>query len=242
MAVIKSANTPSQARPFSMADIENHARGMLLRARKQAEELLAAAQGDAEAMWQRAKAEGFAEGKQEGVLKGREEGLKLGKDQAYKEQSAQLTGLVGTLTTLTTELNHHRLALESHGVEDVIHLAIAIAERVTKQRGVLDPAVAVANVTEALKLVSHASDVRIAVHPSQKLALEQALPVLRMHWPQLQHVQLLEDEALAPGGCRLYTMQGQVDGDLDEQLRRIVADLLPSNDQSQSEQSPAEGM
>src|SRR5688500_17906058 len=105
MAVIKSANTPSQARPFSMADIENHARGVPMPARKPAGELLAACPAEAEAMRQRAKAEGFAEGKQEGVLKGRAEGLKLGKDQAYKEPSAQVTGLIGTLTTLTNELN-----------------------------------------------------------------------------------------------------------------------------------------
>jgi len=34
---------------------------------------------------------------------------------------------------------------------------------------------------------------------------------------------------LAPGGCRIYTAQGEVDGDLDGQINRVVADLIPAS-------------
>ena len=230
MAVIKANSAPSQARPFSMADIEAHARGMLLKARQQAEQLLAAAQTEADLLREQARMEGAAQGRTEGLAKGKEEGLKAGKDQAYKEQTAQLQQLVTTLTKTSTDLNNARRALAAEGVEDVVNLAISISDRVTKQRGLLDPSVAISNVAEALKLVSHASDIKIAIHPTQLAALTQALPVLRMQWPQLQHVQLVEDAMLSPGGCRIFTTQGHVDGDLDEQIRRIVADLLPSTD------------
>jgi flagellar biosynthesis/type III secretory pathway protein FliH len=65
------------------------------------------------------------------------------------------------------------------------------------------------------------------VHPKQRQTLESVLPELQLRWPNLKHVEIVEDAALAPGGCRVYTKQGCVDADLDAQLERIVGDLLP---------------
>src|SRR5688500_15379096 len=81
---------------------------------------------------------------------------------------------------------------------------------------------------EAMKLVGRAADVRVALHPTQKQVLTDALPRLQMKWPALQHVELVEDPLLAPGGCRIYSNGGEVDADLDAQLDRVVADLLPA--------------
>jgi flagellar assembly protein FliH len=111
----------------------------------------------------------------------------------------------------------------------VVKLAIAIARRVTKRQGQADPQVLMANLVEAMKLVVHAADVRIAVHPSQQQTLADELPRLRLAWPRLQHVDLVEDASLSPGGCRILTHQAQVDADLDVQLDRVVADLFPAD-------------
>ncbi|MGE5609138.1 MAG: FliH/SctL family protein [Bacillota bacterium] len=227
MGLIKAGNVTAKATVFSMKDIEDHAKALLLRARQQAEQLLAAAQVEAEGLKQQAQADGFAEGRQEGLTKGREEGLKIGREAALQEQREQLANLITALTGSVTQIDVSRRELEAAALKDVIRLAIAIAERVTKRQGVLDPQVAIANVTDALRLVTHASDVRIALNPSQVTTLQEVLPRLKSQWPALTHVELMEDESLAPGGCRVFTAHGVVDGDLDEQLKRIVAELLP---------------
>jgi len=36
-----------------------------------------------------------------------------------------------------------------------------------------------------------------------------------------------DDPTLAPGGCRIFTKSGVVDGDLNVQIDRVVGDLLP---------------
>jgi hypothetical protein len=105
--------------------------------------------------------------------------------------------------------------------------AVAIAERVTKRQGELDPAVAVANTAAALRLVVGAADVRIAIHPSNYSTIEEALPKLRMTLPTLQHVELQPDPNIIPGGCRIFTAGGEIDADLDIQLQRITAALVP---------------
>jgi flagellar assembly protein FliH len=176
MPLIKSNHAPLDARPFSMKDIEAQAAAMLSHARQQADRLLAAAQTEAERLKVAARAEGFESGKAEGLAAGREAGAKAGRDQALTEHKAQLTSLVQALTNAAAELDRSRHELETAGLRDVLDLSIAIAERVTKKQGALDPSVAVANVAEAMKLVTHASDVRIAVHPGQKAVLADALP------------------------------------------------------------------
>ena len=232
MAVIKSINAPSTLSPFSMKDVETAARMVLLRARRQADQLLGEAQRAAEELKVQAQVLGLAEGREkgqaEGLAQGRAEGTKAGHELALNEHRVKLAQLVSSLTAGFLALEESRRELDATAFKDVILLAIRIAERVTKRQGLLDPSVAVANVTEALKIVLHAADVRISIHPSQKLTLEAVLPELKLQWPSLSHIELIEDDKLAPGGCRVFTKQGLVDCDLDEQLNRIAADLLPS--------------
>jgi flagellar assembly protein FliH len=107
----------------------------------------------------------------------------------------------------------------------VVTLAVKIAERVTKRAGELEPAVLLGNVAEALKLVVGMHNLRIAIHPTQKAVLADALPRLTHQFPTLHHVELIEDAAVSPGGCRLLTRQGCVDATLEEQLSRIAAEV-----------------
>jgi flagellar assembly protein FliH len=227
MGLIKADIAPLKVQPFSLADIENQAAQILDRAQKHADRLEAAAQEHAKKIMKDAHAAGLRGGWKEGFKKGQEEGTIAGKDQALAENKAEFTTTIAALKAAAEQMNRSRIELESAALKDVLELAVAIAERVTKRQGILDPAVAVNNVEEALKLVSHSSDVRIAIHPKNKTTLKEVLPRLKTQWPALEHVELVEDAMLAPGGCRIYTTQGEVDGDLDGQINRVVADLVP---------------
>ena len=228
MGLIKSANVPAAAATFSMRDIENHAKAILLRARQQAEALLAEAQREAESLKAQAHAQGLTDGRRDGLAQGKQEGAKAGAAQALAEHKAQLTAAVNALVAASTQFNASRRDLEADGLKEVVALATAVARRVTKRQGLLDPEVLAGNLKEAMKLVAHAADVRIALHPSQRKVLEDTLPALRLTWPDLKHVELTDDPSIAPGGCRIFTARGQVDAELDGQLDRVVADLLPS--------------
>ena len=227
MGLIKADNAPLKTQPFSLADIESQAKEILEQARRKADRLEAAANEQAKNILKEAHSAGLRGGWTEGWKKGHEEGVKAGKEQALDENKTELAATITSLKSAAQEMNRSRVELESAALKDVLSLAVSIAERVTKRQGIIDPAVAVNNVVEALKLVSHSSDVRIALHPKNKTTLKEVLPRLKTQWPALQHVELVDDAMLAPGGCRIYTTQGEVDGDLDGQINRIVADLMP---------------
>jgi flagellar assembly protein FliH len=227
MGLIRSASVPSAAVPFSMRDIEEQARAVLLRAQQQADQLLAEAQTQATRIRAEAQAQGQAEGRSQGLARGREEGRKAGHEQALAEARGQLGSLVSSLSQAAVALDESRHKLQTEAIQDVVALAVAIARRVTKGQASFDTNVLAENVVEAMKLVVHAADVRIAVNPAQKQALSDVLPRLQMQWPALEHVEIVEDAALSPGGCRIITRGGQVDADIDGQLDRIVENLLP---------------
>jgi flagellar assembly protein FliH len=228
MAVIKSSNVPTTTSPFSLRDVENHAKAMLVRAREQAEALLAAAQQEGDVIRGQAYDEGLAEGRRDGRKQGELEGTKAGAQQALSEHQEQLATLVAALSSAAVEFDASRRELETAGLSEVVALSAAVARRVTKRQGAIDPDVLAENLKQAMKLVCHAADVRVAIHPKQKQVLEDTLPRLRMAWPQLKHLEIVADTSIAPGGCRIFTARGQVDGDLDAQLDRVINELLPA--------------
>ena len=68
--------------------------------------------------------------------------------------------------------------------------------------------------------------------------LTEALPKLQLRWPELKHIELVEDETLSPGGCRIFTRHGQIDADLDGQLQRIAAELVPAPPEAAASEAP----
>ena len=42
-----------------------------------------------------------------------------------------------------------------------------------------------------------------------------------------QHAEIVGDESILPGGCRVFTSHGHVDADLKTQLDRVTVKLLP---------------
>ena len=227
MGLIKSSDAPLSLVPFSMADIERQAKLILLRARQQADQLLAAAQTEADSLKRDATATGRTEGRRQGLTHGLEEGKKAGHQQALNEFRTQFQQALQSLTAAMLQIEEHRADLAASALVEVVQLALAVARRVTKCQGIIDPAVLTANLQEAMKLVVAKIGVRIAIHPSQRKTLDAALPQLQLQWPSLAHVQMIEDEALSPGGCKVLSEHGEVDAALETQLDRIATELLP---------------
>lgn len=210
-----------------MADIAKQAAQILARAQSRADAMLVEAQTVAEELRAKAHSEGLIAGQREGIAYGLKEGRETGRAQSLEEQRHDLTALLGTLTSVCTELDDRRRELEAGVLREVTNLALKIAARITKRQGEVDPAVLEHNLAASLKLVIGMHRLRIVIHPAQMATLTDTLPRLKLQFPTLDHVEILEDPIVAPGGCRILTRQGQIDATLDEQLTRIAADLFP---------------
>ena len=223
MPLIKAAIATTTVR-LSLRDIEAEARDHLASAREESERILAAARERAGEIGASAMEEGYRQGYERGSADARREGI---------EQVAEQTGLaIEALARAAASMEASRAELESAALGDVVKLAIAIARRVTKRQGRVDPSVLSENLREAVKQLIRRDDIRVAIHPTQRTALEEMLAQLRIEWPQIERVEIVEDDSVSPGGCRVSGGQGEIDAALETQLDRIAADLIPDGDSS----------
>ena len=225
MALLKQP--PTQATAFSFADVEREAAGTLDRARGEADALLAAARHEADELRRRSSERGYAEGHAKGVEAGRADGEAAGQAEAFLKHEAELTQLVTTLGGLIDEFEEHRHALKDNVAADVTRLALAVAEKVTKRHGQIDPQVLVKNIAATARLVADGHDLRVMVNPEQESLLTDLLPRLAADWPTLASAQVVADGTIDPGGCRLTNAAGSIDADLATQLDHLAAELLP---------------
>lgn len=101
---------------------------------------------------------------------------------------------------------------------ELIQLAVTSAERIVHEELKLDPARIHAIVTEALQRVRQANQLRVFVHPADKLVLDdlQSNGML-----QLQDVCLVEDAELSRGGCVVSSEWGEIDARLETRLELL---------------------
>lgn len=207
---------------------------MLFRAQAQADQLLAEARAEADKLRATAmrdgKQLGLVEGLKLGKQQGLAQGLTQGKQQAFAEQKAQLTHLASTLTKAIAELDGTVQRIEEAARNELLDLSLAVAQRVCKTLGSLDPKVLEENVREAIRVVVAKHSIRVAIHPSQRDLLDELLPLLKLSWPQLQQVEVSADESVSPGGCIVRSPNGSVDASLDGQLDRITEQLAPKRE------------
>jgi flagellar assembly protein FliH len=223
MGLIKSSKTPDTVVRFSLPDIEEQARARLARAQEEADRILADAATRAAGIESAAREEGQAAGWQQG----RSDGHDSGACEALDQHAARLREVIATFNAAAAALEQFRAEVEAAATRDAVELALAIAARITRRQGVIDPDVLLENVRAALDVVGRAGVTRVAVHPSQRTILAEILPQLHLDSPSLRHAELVDDDAILPGGCRVFTSHGHVDADLQTQLDRVTAKLLP---------------
>ncbi len=230
MPVLKSSSPSTDTRAFvafSLMDIEREAASLLEGAKRRAAAIVQHAREEAEVARKKGYETGYEEGKRNGHADGHVEGQAIGKREAFAEHTVKLNDLAEVLQTTLRTFNTEREQLAARAGSEVPQLAVAVAARVVKRAGAFDPQVCIANSTAALRLVMRAHDVKLHVHPDDFSLIKATLPELKRRWPALTHIELTEDATLMRGGCRVTTEGGLIDADLQMQLDRIAADLIP---------------
>lgn len=110
-----------------------------------------------------------------------------------------------------------------------LELAIAIAEHIVRATVAHDSTVAVRLTRETLELVSGTQSATVFVNPQD---LEEHYSTLQMALNQTRlgdRLQLVADDNMSRGGCRLETEFGCIDQSIETQLARIAEELLHDN-------------
>jgi flagellar assembly protein FliH len=112
--------------------------------------------------------------------------------------------------------------------QQVIQLAIAMAERLVRGELSRRPEIPQQWIREALELASSGQSITLRLHPADHEALGQLKEVLVSEFSNLAAADIVPDVRIAQGGCRVDTEFGYIDQQLATQLKRIEEELTGS--------------
>ncbi len=163
--------------------------------------------GGLERLQKQAYEEGYARGREEGRAAGREE---------VAARAARLDALLGTLARPFEEL-------DEQVEQELVRLALAIAQQLVRREVKADPGQIVAIVRDALAaLPVSARGVRLHLHPEDAQLVREVLSLGDAQRPW----QIVEDPVLARGGCRVVSESSHIDASLEARLAALAAAVL----------------
>lgn len=211
--------------PVEMVDLIMEAKGVLARAREDARGVMERARAEAEELRRSAREEGYAQGHEEGLREGRAAGHEEAMNIARAEFERKQRNLTASCRNLIEDINNHRASWQAAARHDLVDLAMAIGTRVAHAVGERERGVVLANLEKAVELAGRRSQITLVIHPEDAETARTFVPSLLGSKPERPYVDVREDEAVSPGGCRLEWETGAVDATLETQLNRIGAEL-----------------
>ncbi len=180
----------------------------VLAATEQARRVLEAAQAQAEALRAQAQTdyeEALRRGYQEGYEKGMAEWLR-----AVEQVHAGFTRVI------------------EQAKPQIVRLALRVAEKILRQKLDLTPEAVVPMIDEALRSLRAQQNMRVIlrVHPDDRPILESHRQRWMERLPWLGSLDIVVDEDLPRGGCRIETDFGTVDASVETQIRVVERHLL----------------
>jgi flagellar assembly protein FliH len=221
MATIIRKDSPSEtasgrathAVSFSFADMRGQANDYLGTVRAEAAKIVQQAHHQAEQIRRQAEVAGrkAAEAAAERVLDD-----KVGK---------RMQTLLPALEQLVREINDAKGELLAHWEQSAVQVSSAIAARIIRRELAQEPRISLDLIADSLRMATGMAEITLHVHPTDYENLGTQINRLASTLAQLTPSEMIPDAEISPGGCRIDTKFGQIDQQIESQLRRIEEEL-----------------
>ncbi|MEW5945106.1 MAG: FliH/SctL family protein [bacterium] len=192
------------------------------RAAREAETLKQNAAQEAEAAKKEAYSAGYASGEETGYKEGYQTGYRKGKESALEEAVNRLN----MMGRVIEDLKAYRSEILSGAQNDIIRMAISVAERVLHKEIMTDPKAVVSVVKNALSKVSFKKRFVVQVNPLDLDVLEKESAEIAGALDSCESLKFRANPNVEPGGCIVQTESGDVDAQVDRQFQTIKDQVL----------------
>ena len=228
-SVIKAGQAGPILRQLSTVDLADHlakADAVVEQAKRQASQIVAKAKRDAELALEEARKRGY----EAGYAQGNEQGIASGHEAAYKESIERFNKKHGDIVAVMQHSVEKFEAMKEEiriaAERDVLEFAVQIASRLTFAIGRLHRESVVENLSRSLRLVGSKTDLTVRVHPEDAESVRTFAQSVLQQMDAARTVNVVEDESLSPGGCKVLSERTDVDATLTAQVSEMVALLL----------------
>jgi len=215
----KSGVTPER---FEMGEIEGNREAIVAPAHEEAERVLRKAREDAETIRDQAYQQGWEAGCRE--ANERLEGeIRERLAEKYGEQVSQL---VQSLKQVIGTLDSGREPLLKATRNDLLKLAVRIAQVIVKKEVQVPGEVAKLNLEECIRRSARHTELVALVSEQDLETLKAVVPEMEEIAGPESSVKLEADADIMPGGCLVRSQSGEVDATVETQLREVETVLL----------------
>ncbi len=214
--VIKSTLGARHALPiaFNFEDVAQHANQYVDEVQAKAATIIADAEVQAAAVTRRAEENG------------RQAAMRAVEQVLDQKVGQRMETLLPALQRVITELTDAKQAWLRHWEQSAVRLATKIAERVIRREIKQTPQISVDLVREALEMAGGTPHLKIALHPADFETLGGQVERLTQEIARTAQAEIVADETVTSGGCRLESQHGVIDQQIETQLKRIAAELI----------------
>lgn len=205
--------TSQVAAAFHPDELGQTAQQYMDEVRAAAAEVLANAQQQADALRHQAYHEGRAAGLADAAA------------EIDRRVADELAREVPLARQAVTAIDRARAEWIAHWESAALRVATAIASRVLRREVEREPRLALPLVREALELAAGCDHLQLRMHPADLAVLRPHLEPLVDELARLGECQIVADEQIERGGCRLEMPQGSIDQQFTAQLARIEQEL-----------------
>lgn len=168
-----------------------------------------------EQIQQQARQEGY----QEGLGQGREQGYSEGRELAQQEAQR--------LHKLLVQVNESLQGLDREMAQQLLALSLGIAKQMLRQALAVRPELLLPVVQEAINSLPQTNQhPQLILHPQDAALVRSCLEAELAHG----HWRVVEDSQIAPGGCRLETLQSELDATMENRWQRVLESLGQNGD------------
>jgi flagellar biosynthesis/type III secretory pathway protein FliH len=169
---------------------------------------------------------GLAKGLAEGKAKGESEGFEAARTQAAKSAEKLISMWNEALGAFEAE----RAKLLVAAREDVLKIAIMLAQRVVGRIVEVDPQVASRQLEQLLPMVLSRTSLIVRCHPQDAEELTRLLPTLSQRFEHATDAKVVSDSTLSRGSCVVSNAAGgSIDASIGTQLTRLAEALIPGS-------------
>ncbi len=216
-ADLKQSGAEARLVAFNIDDVQQRAQAYLADVRQQAAALLAQAQSEADTVRAAARSEGLAQAQKEIAQQVEQRAQQLTEDRIRLAIGACQQAIDSLTSDTSRWLQTWR--------DSTIELAIAMAEKLTRQSMAQGLEPLRVWLEEALMMMRDARDVHILVHPDDFTWAGRYLQQMARHVPHAGSAEVLPDPEVSRGGCIVRCQHGEVDQQLETQLARLGEQL-----------------
>lgn len=217
--------TQEVARALNLSDLRHQASQLVESARSEAEQLLAQARQTVEQVGEAARSAAAKEGLQQGL---RDADAQIAAKSEERAQALVVERMAALLPLWNNWLEQFR-AEQQRWIADWeqqgIKLSLAIAEKLTCRQFEADPTAARDAIREALHFVAGHKSVRVTMNSRDLEAFAPHIEQSITRAAGVLEAVVVEDDTIAPGGCRLETIDGEIDATIPTMIERIAEEL-----------------